>query len=209
MPLIADPEVAMGELGRLDEGVAIGSGVARELGLGVGDVITLISPEGLDTPFGATPRINDYEVVYVFGVGRFDIDRTRVYMPFAEAQSFFNREGAADEIEVFVADPARVDDLRAPLAEAAGARAVIWTWRDASGAFLSALDVERRVMFIILQPRGADRRAEHHLGPGDAGEEQGPRHRHPAHDGPDPRLDHAGVLPVRRGHRRRRARCSG
>ena len=42
----------------------------------------------------------DYEVVYVFGVGRFDIDRTRVYMPFQEAQSYFNREGAADEIEV-------------------------------------------------------------------------------------------------------------
>ncbi len=149
-PLIADPEIAIGDLGRLDEGVAIGSGVARELGLTVGDAITLISPEGLDTPFGATPRINDYEVVYIFGVGRYDIDRTRVYMPFAEAQSFFNREGAADEIEVFTADPSRVDALRAPLAAAAGARAVVWTWRDASGAFLSALDVERRVMFIIL-----------------------------------------------------------
>ncbi len=66
----------------------------------IGDAITLISPDGLDTPFGTQPRINDYEVVYVFGVGRFDIDRTRIYMPFAEAQSFFNREGAADEIEV-------------------------------------------------------------------------------------------------------------
>ena len=36
------------------------------------------------------------------------------------------------------------------LAEAAGPRALVWTWRDASGAFLDALDVERRVMFIIL-----------------------------------------------------------
>ncbi len=150
VPLIAAPEVAVGDLSRLDEGVAIGVGVSRELGIGVGDVITLISPGGIDTPFGATPRINDYEVVYVFGVGRFDIDRTRVYLPFAEAQSFFNREGAADEIEIFTEDPMRVDALRAPLAEAAGERALVWTWRDASGAFLSALDVERRVMFIIL-----------------------------------------------------------
>ena len=71
-------------------------------------------------------------------------------MPFAEAQSYFNREGAADEIEVMVAEPARVDELRAALLEAAGPRGVVWTWRDASGAFLSALDVERRVMFIIL-----------------------------------------------------------
>ena len=36
------------------------------------------------------------------------------------------------------------------LAAAAGPRALLWTWRDASGAFLSALDTERRVMFIIL-----------------------------------------------------------
>ena len=150
VPLIADPEVGLGDLSRLDEGVAIGVGVARELGIRVGDVVTLISPDGMETPFGATPRINDYEVVYIFGVGRFDIDRTRVYMPFAEAQAFFNREGAADEIEVFTTDPARADALRAPLAGAAGERALVWTWRDASGAFLDALDVERRVMFVIL-----------------------------------------------------------
>jgi lipoprotein-releasing system permease protein len=116
----------------------------------VGDVVTLIAPEGMDTPFGTQPRINDYAVVYVFGVGRFDIDRTRVYMPMAEAQSFFDREGAADEIEVMVEHPDRVEALEPALAEAAGPRALLWTWRDASGAFLSALDTERRVMFIIL-----------------------------------------------------------
>jgi len=150
VPLVAAPEVAAGDLGRLDEGVALGVGVARELGVGVGDVVTLISPEGMDTPFGTQPRINDYEVVYVFGVGRFDIDRTRVYLPFAEAQAYFNREGGADEIEAMVADPMAVDALRGPVLAAAGERAVVWTWRDASGAFLSALDVERRVMFVIL-----------------------------------------------------------
>jgi lipoprotein-releasing system permease protein len=150
VPLIAAPETAAGELSRLDEGIAIGSGVARELGVGVGDIVTLISPEGMDTPFGTQPRISDYEVTYIFGVGRFDIDRTRVYMPLAEAQSYFNREGAADEIEVMLADPTAADNLREPLAEAAGPRAYVWTWRDASGAFLAALDVERRVMFLIL-----------------------------------------------------------
>ena len=55
---------------------------------------------------------------------------------FAEAQSFFDREGAADEIEVMVADPDRVEELSPALAAAAGPRALLWTWRDASGAFL-------------------------------------------------------------------------
>ena len=150
VPLVAHPEAAAGDLGRFGEGIAIGTGVARDLGVGVGDTVTLIAPEGMDTPFGTQPRVSDYEVVYVFGVGRFDIDKTRVYMPLAEAQSFFDREGAADEIEVMVERPDRVEEIEPALAAAAGPRALLWTWRDASGAFLSALDTERRVMFIIL-----------------------------------------------------------
>jgi lipoprotein-releasing system permease protein len=150
VPLVAQPEIALGELGRLDEGIALGVGVAQELGVSVGDIVTLISPQGMETPFGTQPRIVDYEVVYVFGVGRYDIDRTRVYLGLEAAQSFFDREGGADEIAVTVADPSQVDDLRVPLLAAVGERGAIWTWRDASGSFLDALDVERRVMFIIL-----------------------------------------------------------
>jgi lipoprotein-releasing system permease protein len=150
VPLVAHPEVGLGSLDRIEEGVAIGTGVARELGVGVGDTITLISPNGMDTPFGTQPRLNDYEVVYIFGVGRYDIDRTRVYLSFAEAQSFFDREGGADEIEVMLDRPDDIDTLIAPLLAAAGETAQIWTWKDANGAFLSALDTERRVMFIIL-----------------------------------------------------------
>jgi len=150
IPLVAHPETAAGSLDGFEAGIAIGSGVARDLGAGVGATVTLISPEGMDTPFGTQPRVSDYPVAYVFGVGRYDIDRTRVYMPFAEAQSFFDREAGADEVEVMVRDPNRVEDMLPALAAAAGPRAVLWTWKDASGAFLSALDTERRVMFIIL-----------------------------------------------------------
>jgi lipoprotein-releasing system permease protein len=108
VPLVAEPEVARGDIGRFSEGIAIGSGVARELGLDVGDTVRLISPDGARTPFGTSPRVSAYEVVYIFQVGRWDIDRVRVYMPFAEAQSYFNRDGVADEIEVMLDDPEEV-----------------------------------------------------------------------------------------------------
>lgn len=150
IPLVAQPETAFGSLDDFESGIAIGTGVSRDIGVGVGGTVTLISPEGMDTPFGAQPRVNDYPVTYVFGVGRFDIDKTRVYMPFTEAQSFFDREAGADEVEVMVKNPDRVEDMLPALAAAAGPRAVLWTWKDASGSFLSALDTERRVMFIIL-----------------------------------------------------------
>ncbi|PQO23939.1 lipoprotein-releasing system transmembrane subunit LolC [Rhodobacteraceae bacterium WD3A24] len=150
IPRIADPESASGAIERFGEGIAIGSGVARELGVGVGDRIRLISPDGVQTAFGTSPRINAYEVVYIFTAGRYDIDRTRIYMPFAEAQSYFNRDGVADELEVMVERPERIERMVPDLLRAGGERAMVWTWRDSAGSFLRALDVEDNVMFVIL-----------------------------------------------------------
>lgn len=150
IPRIAQSEQARGDINRFEEGIAIGVGVANTLGVNVGDRIKLISPNGVKTAFGTSPRVNAYEVVYIFAAGRYDIDRTRVYLPISEAQSFFNREGVADELEVMVEEPERVDDIALALLQAAGERGQIWTWRDASGSFLNALDIEDRVMFVIL-----------------------------------------------------------
>ncbi|MBN8185580.1 MAG: lipoprotein-releasing ABC transporter permease subunit [Rhodobacteraceae bacterium] len=150
IPRIADPETGQGDMARFDEGIAIGSGVARELGVGVGDEVRLISPDGVKTAFGVSPRVVSYEVVYIFTAGRYDIDRTRAYMPFEEAQLYFNREGVADELEVMTEDPEHVEDIALGVQQAAGQGALIWTWQDASGAFLRALEVEDNVMFVIL-----------------------------------------------------------
>lgn len=150
IPRIAHSDRARGDIDRFEEGIAIGEGVARELQVQVGDRIRIISPEGVQTAFGTSPRVNAYEVVYIFSAGRYDIDRTRVYLPFTEAQSFFNRDGVADEIEVMLTDPEHVEDMTYPLLRAAGERAMIWSWRDSAGSFLRALDIEDNVMFIIL-----------------------------------------------------------
>jgi len=150
IPRIASPEEQWGDINRFDDGIALGSGVARELGIAVGDKVKIISPNGARTAFGTSPRVNAYEVTYIFTAGRYDIDRTRVYMPFAEAQLFFNRDGVADELEVMVENPEKVDDLTFGLLQAGGDRTLLWTWRDASGSFLRALDIEDNVMFIIL-----------------------------------------------------------
>ncbi|KAF0675438.1 lipoprotein-releasing ABC transporter permease subunit [Profundibacterium mesophilum] len=150
IPRIADPEASDGAIERFGEGIAIGSGVARSLNAGVGDVIRLISPDGVKTAFGTSPRVSNYEVVYIFTAGRYDIDKTRVYMPFEEAQVYFNRDAAADELEVMVTDPEHIEAMSRALYAAAGPGARLWTWRDSSGGFLRALDIEDNVMFIIL-----------------------------------------------------------
>ncbi|MEP3634166.1 MAG: lipoprotein-releasing ABC transporter permease subunit [Shimia thalassica] len=150
LPRIADPQSGRGDIERFNEGIAIGSGVAQSLGATVGDKIKIISPNGVRTAFGTSPRVSAYEVVYIFSAGRYDIDNTRVYLPFKEAQNFFDRDGVADEIEVMVEEPEAVEDIVLDLIRAAGERTLVWTWRDASGGFLRALEVEDNVMFIIM-----------------------------------------------------------
>lgn len=150
IPRIAAPEVSQGQIARFEEGIAIGSGVARELGAAVGDRIKIISPNGAVTPLGTKPRVNVYEVVYIFTAGRYDIDRTRVYLPLAEAQLFFNRDDIVDEIEVMVTDPDTIENFLPAILDASGDQALVWTWRDSAGSFLRALTVEDNVMFVIM-----------------------------------------------------------
>ncbi|QBF32834.1 lipoprotein-releasing ABC transporter permease subunit [Thalassococcus sp. S3] len=150
LPGLEPAEGTGGSFDRYEEGIAIGSGVAQQLGAQVGDRIKLISPNGVRTAFGTSPRVNAYEVVHIFSAGRYDIDRVRVYLPLQEAQSFFNREGVVDELEVMVEDPDNVNAMALPLIRAAGERAQVWTWQDASGGFLRALEVEDNIMFVIL-----------------------------------------------------------
>lgn len=150
IPRVGGSDQSLGDVAAFDRGIAVGAGIARELGVMPGDKVKLIQPNGTRTAFGTSPRVNVYEVVYIFSAGRYDIDQTRIYMPLTEAQGFFNREGAVDEIELYASDPEGVDALIRPLADAAGEDVQFWTWRDASGAFLNALSIEDDVMFVIL-----------------------------------------------------------
>lgn len=132
------------------EGVAIGSRMAQSLGLGAGDLITLVAPEGDVTPFGMTPRVKAYPVSAIFEVGMSEYDSSIIYMPLEEAQLYFNAEGLVQSIEIFVDKPDEIDSMR-PLIEAAAERQVfISDWRQRNQTFFSALQVERNVMFMIL-----------------------------------------------------------
>ena len=150
IPNVANFERSLGDIEDFPDGVALGSGVAKALRLSIGDRIKLISPNGIRTAFGTSPRVKSYTVAYIFTAGHYNIDQTRLYLPFAEAQSFFNREGQADQIEVFVSDPESVDDMTSAIWEASGDTAVLETWRDYAGGFLRALAIEDNVMLVIM-----------------------------------------------------------
>jgi lipoprotein-releasing system permease protein len=132
------------------DGVAIGTRMAEALGLTVGDAITLISPNGDVTPFGTTPRRKAYPVTAIFEVGMSEYDASIIFMPFKEAQLFFNAEGLAESIEVYLDNPDAVDLMKPKVEEAARRQVYISDWRQHNQTFFTALEVERNVMFMIL-----------------------------------------------------------
>ena len=100
--------------------------------------------------FNVTPRVKAYPVVAIYEVGMSEYDATIVFMPLPEAQLYFNAEGRAQSIEIYLDDPDAVDSLRGPLEAAAQRPVFLSDWRQRNQTFFSALQVERNVMFMIL-----------------------------------------------------------
>lgn len=152
LKVLTDPEYAIGELDNLRAGgVAIGSGLAADLNLSLGDYIKLISPKGVSTILGRAPAtIESFRIDYIFRIGMSEYDKLFVYMPLPDAQKFFLKGGTVDQIEIMVDRPDDVDLHLAALHEVAGRPVRLWTWKDQNGGFLKALRTERVVMFLIL-----------------------------------------------------------
>jgi lipoprotein-releasing system permease protein len=131
-------------------GVVIGRKLAEQLGIQVGDILTLVSPRGAVTPMGTAPRIKGYPVRGIYEVGMSEYDAVFVFLPLAEAQAYFNRNNDVSAIEVFLEDPDHTDRMRAPIEAATQRQVQLTDWRQRNVTFFSALEVERNVMFLIL-----------------------------------------------------------
>ncbi|NMA99356.1 MAG: ABC transporter permease [Phyllobacteriaceae bacterium] len=160
------------------KGVAIGYRLAQNLGLGLGDQVQIINPEGTMTPFGSTPQIRSYPVNVIYNLGMVEFDSFYMYMPLEPAQDYFKmvdevlKPGmgpldplASDEeidaayeriprataAEIFLDDPDSVNLVRPRIEARDDIRPMILTsWQQRNETFFSALQVERVVMFTIL-----------------------------------------------------------
>jgi lipoprotein-releasing system permease protein len=144
--------ITQGSLDGFDagQGVAVGAKLAEHLSLRIGDTMTLITPHGAQTPFGVTPRLKSYSVAAIFKVGMANFDGAFIFMPLAEAQAFFNLDGQANVIEVYVDDPDHIDALKGPITDAEQRPMIDTDWRETNRTFFDVLAVEASVMFVIL-----------------------------------------------------------
>lgn len=144
--------VRFGTLDNFDagKGIAVGTRLANQLRVSVGDSVTLVSPRGASTPFGTAPRVKRYAISAIFEMGMSEYDNTIVFMPLSEAQRYFNKPGAVTVLEIVVNKPDDVGKMRTPILQAGGPTIYVTDWRQRNSSFFNALQVERNVMFLIL-----------------------------------------------------------
>ncbi len=132
------------------DGLVIGHRLAQRMGLQAGGKLTLISPKGQVTAFGTIPRLRAYRIAATFEVGMFEYDSSFVFMPMEAAQIYFDMPGAVTNLEIFIQDPDRTQELKRGIAEVLGTDLRLHDWQQANANFFNAIQVERNVMFLIL-----------------------------------------------------------
>jgi lipoprotein-releasing system permease protein len=132
------------------DSLVLGSRLANTLGVVPGDLVTLVSPQTTATPFGSAPRMRDYMVVAVFNVGNVLFDSTYVFMPLEDAQTYFREKDSASEIEVVLHNPRALAPAEEKIRAAVGDGFRLLSWENLNEGLVSALKVERNVMFVIL-----------------------------------------------------------
>jgi lipoprotein-releasing system permease protein len=130
-------------------GIVLGNELAMQLGVSVGDKVTVITPEVNATPVGAMPRYKRFNVVGIFSVGFQEYDEGLAVMHMEDAERLFQLDGPSG-IRLKLDDMFHAWDIGRELAQDLGQFYRVQDWRQGHANFFSAVSMEKKVMFIIL-----------------------------------------------------------
>ncbi|MBK7025867.1 MAG: lipoprotein-releasing ABC transporter permease subunit [Polaromonas sp.] len=130
-------------------GVVLGYELARQLGVSKGELVTLIAPSGQVTPAGVTPRMKQLVVVGTFDSGHFEYDSTLAMMHVDDAAKMFRLEGPTG-IRLKLKDLHEARAVARDLSLSLTGNLVVRDWTRQNKTWFAAVQVEKRMMFIIL-----------------------------------------------------------
>jgi len=130
-------------------GVILGAELARALGVSEGDRVTLIAPSGQVTPAGVVPRLKQMTVVGTFDSGHFEYDSTLVMMHQDDAARIFRLEGPTG-IRIKLKDLNKAREVALELSKTLSGDLLIRDWTRQNKTWFDAVQIEKRMMFIIL-----------------------------------------------------------
>ncbi|CAB3783157.1 Lipoprotein-releasing system transmembrane protein LolE [Pararobbsia alpina] len=145
-------ETTVGSLSDLkpgEFGIVLGSQLAANLAVTVGDKVTLVAPEGSVTPAGMLPRLKQFTVVGVFESGHYEFDSSLAMIHIADAEALF-RLPAPTGVRLRLHDMQKAPEVSHQLARSLSGDLYIRDWTKQNETWFSAVQIEKRMMFIIL-----------------------------------------------------------
>ncbi len=133
----------------VDGTIVLGKQLAIELGVVVGDKINIMSSSSVSTLLGAIPKQSSYKIAAVFSSGLYEFDRNVAFFNLEDSLSFFEKTVDDINLEIFLKNPLNADKYKKEI-QTKNSDFYVNSWSDLNKSFLSALKVERNVMFLIL-----------------------------------------------------------
>jgi len=129
--------------------ISIGNELSFDLGIDIGDEITLMSPSGVETIIGNLPKQKTFTVISIFNSGLADFDNNIAFINLGTLEEFFGLSKDEQNLEVYLKNPQNIESQK-EIIQNIFDQEFVFSWADMNNSLFSALKVERNVMFIIL-----------------------------------------------------------
>ena len=132
------------------QNIIMGYRLGQKLNLKVGDYISLISPNGMETALGILPVNQNFKIGGFFDMGMYEYDNNFIFIPWKKAELFLSTNNIAHGIEVFLKDQKLTSSVNLQLQSKLNKNLIVIDWKKRNSSFMNALAVEKNVMFVIL-----------------------------------------------------------
>ena len=146
-------QMKVGQLQALQAGkfnIVLGADLAQSLGVRLGEKVVLMAPQGQVTPAGLVPRIKQFTVSGIFQIGMYEYDAGLALIHMDDAAKLYRMGDQVSGIRLKLADLFMADRVSQELGQALGPNYYITDWTRQHANFFKAIQMEKRVMFIIL-----------------------------------------------------------
>ncbi|MBT8084447.1 MAG: lipoprotein-releasing ABC transporter permease subunit [Woeseia sp.] len=148
-----DKVTTNGDIGSLEPGafrIAIGVELARELGVSLGDKVTVTLAEGRVTPLGVIPRSKRFTVSSIYRVGMYEFDRRLGFINLEDARRLFRKGNDVSGLRLAVNDVFRAPEIVRDVAVAGGGGVLVSDWTRRHVNFFRSIQITKSILFVIL-----------------------------------------------------------
>ena len=130
--------------------IVLGVELADELGVGVGDKVTVTLAEGMVTPAGVVPRTKRFTVGGIYRVGMYEFDRRLAFIHFEDAQRLYRKKGLASGVRLAVTDIYAAPEIVREVARDYGVLVLVSDWTRRHVNFFRSIQITKSILFVIL-----------------------------------------------------------